>query len=311
MKLKYLSSIFLILMACNKDEEILAPDDNNPGEKPSETIKVKSLDYTVIEYTPAPGQFINETAGGFDNITSPSEAAEKANERLHANEYLSLGAWGGYIVIALNRPIEVTDGYDFTIAGNAFDSSNEAGIVWVMNDTNGNGLPDDTWYELKGSYFMKEGYEQNFNVTYFRPEKGCDTYWEASNGESGYVSWLGNYHKQDFYYPNWIEEDSYTLYGSKLPARAEQNPVTGQWSNAPFEWGYADNAGEDSIIVNYNGRNLQLNPFSILQADMPNANPVNISLIHFIKVQTGILSQAGLLGENSTEICGFFTVPEN
>ena len=39
----------------------------------------------------------------------------------------------------------------FAIQGNAFDSSNEPGIVWVMQDVNGNGLPDDEWYELRGS----------------------------------------------------------------------------------------------------------------------------------------------------------------
>ena len=29
----------------------------------------------------------------------------------------------------------------FSIKGNAFDSSNEPGIVWVMQDVNGDGLP--------------------------------------------------------------------------------------------------------------------------------------------------------------------------
>lgn len=48
------------------------------------------------------------------------------------------------------------EGYDFAIEGNAFDGSSEPGIVWVMQDVNGNGLPDDTWYQLKGSEYGKE-----------------------------------------------------------------------------------------------------------------------------------------------------------
>lgn len=45
-----------------------------------------------------------------------------------------------------------------------------------MQDINGNGLPDDEWYELKGSEAGKEETIQNFEVTYYRPEgkkNGC------------------------------------------------------------------------------------------------------------------------------------------
>lgn len=309
MKLRYIIPVFLILAACNKDEEIYIPDDKNPNDNQTENSNFKSLDYSVAEYLPAPGQFINEVTGGFDKISSSSEASIKAKERLNNIDYLSLGAWGGFIVISLDSPLNNSGSYDFSIAGNSFDSSNEAGIIWVMKDENGNGKPDDIWYELKGSHFMEAGYERNFKITYFRPAKGKDTFWEASNGESGYISWLGNFHNQDFYYPDWIKEDSYTLSGSRLPARAEQNPVTGQWANLPFQWGYADNAGQDSVSVNYKGKKLQLNLFRISDAINDNGESIMLSSIDFIKVQTGIISQSGLLGENSTEICGFFSVP--
>lgn len=66
-----------------------------------------------------------------------------------------------------------------------------------------------------------------------------------NKGNKGAIDRLGNYHPQEFYYPLWIEEDSYTLYGTCLKARTEQSPSTGMWSNNPFGWGYADNIGDD------------------------------------------------------------------
>ena len=35
-------------------------------------------------------------------------------------------------------------GYEFSVAGNQIDTSNEPGIVWVMQDVNGNGIPDES-----------------------------------------------------------------------------------------------------------------------------------------------------------------------
>lgn len=41
--------------------------------------------------------------------------------------------------------------------------------MWVMQDVNGNGLPDDTWYQLKGSEYGKEETIETYAVTYYRP----------------------------------------------------------------------------------------------------------------------------------------------
>ena len=56
-------------------------------------------------------------------------------------------------------------GYNFSITGNAFKGSSDPGIVYVMQDTNGNTLPDDEWYELKGSEYGKEETVQEYAVT--------------------------------------------------------------------------------------------------------------------------------------------------
>ena len=134
----------------------------------------------VYEYTPAPGQFINETStiGGMTGKeTFPEAAVAWATQRLKDKLHVSLGSFGGYIIVGFDHSIPNSGNqYDFCIQGNAFDGSSEPGIVWVMQDINGNGLPDDEWYELKGSEAGKKETIRNFEVTYYRPEgkkNGC------------------------------------------------------------------------------------------------------------------------------------------
>lgn len=289
------------IASCNRDNDITI--DNDPSSDGS----TPSVTFSVIEYLPAPGQYINEPASGFYHVSTMDEACRYAEERLVKNLYVSLGSWGGYIIVKTHSPLANTGGFDFAIGGNSFDSSNEPGIVWVMQDSNGNGLPDDQWFELKGSYYDKPGFEKDYSVTYFRPSQpDSDVKWTDSNGESGVVKWQGSFHKQPFYYPLWIKEDSYTLTGSRLPARSEQDPLTGQWTNLPYEWGYADNAGEDSETLTLNGQKMQLNYFRISDAVTASGEAANLPAVDFIKVQTAVNGTSGILGENSTEVCGFF-----
>lgn len=295
----------LVFVACNKDEVIEGDIDLNP---PGSQNPTEELSYDVIEYLPAPGQYINEKVAGFEFITTMQEACNQAQKRLETIQYVSLGAWGGSIVVKFKSEIVNSGDFQFAIAGNSFDSSNEPGIVWVMRDDNKNGIPDETWYELKGSYYGKEGYERNFWVTYFKPSTGEDTPWKDSNGEEGVINWMGSYHNQDYYYPNWVTKDNYTLYGSRLPSQAEQNPITGQWGNLPFDWGYVDNNGTDMIEIDIQGKKIEVNTFDINNAIDQDGNSISLKSIDFVKVQTAVLGNAGLLGENSTEVRGFFVL---
>ena len=130
--------------------------------------------------------------------------------------YVSLGAWGGYIVAGFDHSIAVADGAEFSVSGNMFASSSEPGIVWVMQDTNGNGLPDDEWYQLKGSEYGKPQTVEDYAVTYYRPSgAGMPVRWSDNRGGEGEVPY-NNFHRQEFYYPQWIEAQSYTLYGASL-----------------------------------------------------------------------------------------------
>ena len=303
--------IAFTLAACNKDDVIPAevPTD---GRRPI-TAQSSAYQNMVYDYTPAPGQFINNPKSGFTGEeTSPASACAYALERLTSKSHVSLGSFGGYIVVGFDHSIANNhSGYDFLIQGNAFNSnpgaSNEPGIVWVMQDTNGNSIPDDIWYQLKGSEYDKSTTLKNYSVTYFRPE-GAEmaVMWRDSENNTGTVNYNGSQHSQPYYYPAWIAADSYTLTGTRLEARNEMDPTTGMWSNMSYDWGYADNMGSD-VAMNPTGEGGmgQRNGFRISNAVDAQGNSVNLEYIDFIKVQTGVLSQSGILGEISTEVFSF------
>lgn len=308
------ASAFL-LMSCNKDDIIQSGESGNTPEgnfRPSLPTS-SEMSTHVYEWTPAPGQFINESTmtESIAGELTPEAAAAWAEQRLSERLFVSLGAFGGYIVVGFDHSIPSSDGdYDFAIMGNSYfntssgtGGSNEPGIVYVMQDTNGNGKPDDTWYELRGSETGKEGTIQDYAVTYSRPDApGLAVSWTDNQGNSGTVDYLGFVHKQDYYYPAWVKSDTYTLRGTCLAARTSQDTSSGLWNNSAFGWGYADNMGSDNISLSYGP---QCNRFRISDAMNVDGSQARLAYIDFIKVQTGVNSKAGGLGEVSTEVFGF------
>ena len=274
----------------------------------------------VYEYTPAPGQFINELkTGGFDGTqTTPEAAIAYAERRMSevdrdGNPYpnwVSLGGFGGYIVVGFDHSIDNSDSYDLGILGNSFSGSSEPGIVWVMQDENGNGLPDDTWYELAGSETGKAETIRNYEVTYYRPSgASMPVQWIDNQGNSGEVDYLSQFHRQEYYYPLWIEADSYTLRGTCLAPRNYDASGNGSyWVNAEYEWGYADNfspidregEGDNSNAI------ANINHFKISNAIDIDGEPISLDFIDFVKVQCGVNAKSGWLGEVSTELFGFY-----
>lgn len=265
----------------------------------------------VYEYVPAPGQFINELkTGGFTgNENTPEAAIAYASKRLNQTNWVSLGGFGGYIIVGFDHSIEnkgAYKGYDFSITGNSFKGSSEPGIVWVMQDINGNGLPDDEWYELAGSDFAAKETIHNYAVTYYCPAgTKMDVQWTDNSGKNGNIDYLSAYHQQDYYYPNWIKAGTYTLRGTCLKAKTAQDPVSGFWTLGEFDWGYADNFGKDTSGGDNAGGGALANYFAIKNAVTRDGKPVVLQYIDFIKVQTGVNDKCGWLGENSTEVCSF------
>ncbi len=258
-----------------------------------------SVDCNVVyEFTAAPGQFVNEH---YDAYT-PEEACDYAKRCLDAKGYVSLGSWGGYVIVGFDHSIKNDGDYNLQILGNAFQGSSEPGIVWVMQDENRNGLPDDTWYELKGSDYNNS--VQDYAVTYYKPAgTNRPVAWTDNVGESGQVDYLG-FHTQDYYYPNWIKTDSYTLVGSRLQSRTSGGGNA--WVNGEYEWGYADNFSPVDRLTDDENPNADVmgNHMRISDAVRHDGKPANLKYIDFVKIHTGVNVKAGWLGENSTEVFG-------
>ena len=292
---------------------VVCCDEEGTHRRPASVASGKGWS-AVYEYTPAPGQFINElVSGGFlGSETTPEAAVAYAEDRLRKGTWVSLGGWGGYIVVGFDHSIDnatgYRNGYNFSITGNAFEGSSEPGIVWVMQDTDGNGFPDDEWYQLKGSEYGKPETMEDYAVTYYRPTySGADVQWRDNRGTIGRIDYLKQYHDQPSYYPAWIDTDSYTLYGTCLKHRTYDRSGNGTyWVNGEYDWGYADNFGADRLSEDDNAAAGAMKIyFKISNAVDSDGNPAGLQYIDFIKVQTGVNMKAGWLGENSTEVFGF------
>ena len=278
-----------------------------------DTVSIKVVDSTpvvpedstvgvtkVFEFMPAPGQFVNS---GYECRTM-EEACSYAKGQLEKESFISLGAFGGYVVAGFSHHIKNDGGYNIAITGNPFEGSSEPGVVWVMKDENGNGLPDDTWYELKGSEYGKPETIQNYSITYYRPDKaGQDVRWKDSQGDSGKVAYLASFHKQDSYYPLWAPSDSLRLSGTRLKSRSYDKSGTGTyWVNPSFDWGYADNFSPTDRLTASPSDPGSVNHFRISDAIKADGTAANLDHIDFVKVQTGIVQNCGWIGEVSTEI---------
>ena len=253
----------------------------------------------VFEYFPAPGQFINTIPAATEEDT-PETMRQKAEESLTNGSMISLGGFGGYVVFGFDHTVVNREGNDFIVLGNAFANSVEPGVIMVSVDANGNGLPDDEWYEIAGSEYHKPGTVFNYEITYYKPDSEPDNQnepnyirWTDNQGASGYLSKNGS-HTQS-YYPLWTKE-CYTLSGTFMETNMQDVSGNGtHWLNVPYEWGYADNWPNNDSRAQ----------IDIDWAVDQNGLPVKLKGIDFVKVYTGNRSEAGWLGEISTEVCGF------
>lgn len=289
----------MAVTSCGEPDE---PNPINPPENEDSIAKSVRLDVVVLDYMPAPGQFVNEIPE-YEVGDTRETMNEKATKALCNGDIISLGAWGGYVTIKLPQSLPNVEGKaDFRVVGNgvyANDASNairvgssEPGIVMVMCDENGNGKDDDTWYELRGNQTFN-GID-NYQVIYFCPTESAkdNEYiaWSAKDGDSGWLNRTDE-HRQD-YFPMWIGDvESMIFVGRRLPNNGSFNSTTNKFDLACYD-GYADSHpnNEDASCL-----------------DIDNAidamgNTVNLSSIDFIKVYTGVLQANGPLGECSTEV---------
>ena len=270
----------------------------------------------VYDYCPAPGQFINELPE-YEAGDTRASILEKVAENLCGDErpgMISLGGFGGYVIVGFDHPVvNVAGEYDFKLFGNAFAAESaakggscEPGAVMVSVDSNGNGLPDDEWWELAGSEYAKPDTKHNYQITYYKPDDDHVADPDPSNSaiaDRKYVRWTTNYsdepegyiqkvtfHTQP-YFPLWIDAAELQFSGTRIPNNAEL--ISGTYFLEFMDYGYVDNRPNNSDPG-----------FNIDWAVDAEGNTVTLSHIDFIKVYTAVNQQCGWIGETSTELCG-------
>jgi len=247
----------------------------------------------VFEYLPAPGQFINESLGSL-------AGAQRIIGDVSQTGMVSLGGYGGYIVFGFDHSITNRQGYDLAIYGNPLGPVlqwSEPGIVMVSQDTNGNGLPDDQWYELAGSEYNAAGTIKNYQITYTNPKATANVNWIDNQGRSGQVE-INQFHKHNYYPLFAPNQETLTFSGTLLKSTwGTEGDIS---VNRAFSYGYTD-----SWSTGDNYADNMYNSFDISWAVNSAGQPANLATIDFVKVYTGQNEKGNtMLGEISTEIRG-------
>ena len=272
----------------------------------AEEVEYKASMTKVLEFNPAPGQFINDLPE-YEEGDTKEIIRRKTEEYVLNGSMVSLGAFGGYIVVGFDHTIINREGKDFFLGSNAFSGSSECGIVCVAIDKNNNGIADDEWYELAGSEYNNPETKKIYQVTYYRPEEG-KTQVPGTNGvvDKEYIKWTDNMGGEGFieqnnftnhsleYWPKWSKSNTITVTGTLLPKNYTIKS-NGQYFLDKYEWGYADT---------YANRDTENNSFDISWAVNSKGEAVKLIGIDFIKVYTGLLQNCGQIGETSTEFLG-------
>ena len=279
----------------------------------------------VDEYRPAPGQYVNDVPE-YEEGDTESDMIRKCNENVAGlnpiqSHLIALGGWGGYITFHFDHSIANLQGQrDFAVWGNAyqemknlvFGGMNEAGVVMVSKDVNGNGKPDDPWYEISGSCDRDSigKVDYGYEITYSQNPMG-DIPWVDNRGNRGTID-RNHYHEQE-YYPQWLP-DNLTFKGTRLPDNMWNlsDKVEGSFSPyyyvlVGFAYGYADNLpnftdNADATSYNYEGCGIDIS-----WAVDENRQPVHLDFVDFVRVYTGLnqkCPQPEWWGETSTEFAG-------
>lgn len=297
---------------------------------PSATADEATGGFTVLEYHPAPGQFVN-VLPGYEAGDTHEDMCRRCEEQLHDGNPVTLGAFGGYITFGFDRPIENLRGSDISIKGNAYYAANdprygaatiggsiEPGTVWA-----GVGSSPETaeWYELAGSeYFTTERHATTIAYTKPQSETGehntpystFDRYiafthsWTENDGTPRDTTgfFMKNTFHQQSYWPAWEQGETLSFSASRLPDNGVNYGGTGEDPQNPQYWltyRYADDAyGYADAAPNSDERG---NSFDLDWAVDAHGNAVHLERADFIRIQTAVLQQCGWTGETSTEVC--------
>lgn len=282
--LLWLCAISFCFSSCFPTEPEPEPWD---GTDTTDTISPTEVQLSVLEYRPAMGQFVNLMPLYEDGDTY-EVILNKAQEALREGTPITLGGFGGYVTLSLGQPItNHPNRYDFRVLGNAFIynkvtmlGNSEPGIVMVSVDTNGNGLPDDRWYELAGSEYYQPETKHHYVKTWFKSDN----------------SLFNPFHTQP-YFPLWLTDTIIEVSGTLLASHSvtQGNVVVQQI----LDYGYADNKPNSDI---------EGTSFDLDWAVDTNGQPVQLDHCDFIRIQTAVDEHYPMIGELSTEVSGVIIV---
>jgi len=247
----------------------------------------------VFEYVYGPGQHAK--------IAKATDISNFVGEPSNEKGWLYLGGFGGYVIAGFDHNVVNGDSADFEVFA-LQGASPEPAVVYVMSDDNGDGKPNETWYELKGNQF--EHSKRNYWVKYYKAvNDSANITWKDSEGSKGeLISGYGSKYSAAWWWSA-TTTDSITFYGTRLPDSYDDNSLSGtqNWvvPKDRFTWGYAEN-----LYGNDFDKTLFANKLDISNAVDAEGKSVNLKSIRFIKVQTGVFQQAGWTNEVSSEIRG-------
>jgi hypothetical protein len=269
----------------------------------------------VIDFTPAPGQFVNNPL-----LNNPANALGAPVGGLPGepvtSDIVSLGGFGGSITLKFvdtvwDEPCNPF-GVDAIVFGNAlYVSSNprrrfaEAAHIEISYDANHNGLADDAWFVIRGSSL---------------PAVPSDSYatqdWDTDTGTPtppANVLW----------YPDSVPASAYSTSAYELPPMFAANIVTlPPEATEEAVFGYADftptlsppagddpelfySAPDDPFAIGVTPGSAGGDAFDIAWAVDPlTGAPANMPGFDFIRITTAVDAIIGPLGEISAEIAG-------
>jgi hypothetical protein len=214
----------------------------------------------------------------------------------------SLGTIGGYAVWTdTHREV-------YGVGGNEFGTWFEPGIVWLQEDNNGNGVPDEMWYEIKGPNDLVDKYRPYITRRY------ANTWWDVDGAGSAVLN----------------EFDQIMRSICWADCKGRSGLMRGGW---PSDWGVTGDwatytctlIGDDGDISNGTGvaEGVTLTRFGLYDeevghylgyVDAPHSafyidsamdaagNRVTLTNVRFVKAQTAMFKYGGIFGEYSTEV---------
>ncbi len=281
---------------------------------------------TVIDYAPAPGQFVQDALFNDPAIAlGPPVAAGISNG--NEDSIVTLGGFGGSLTLGFDHRVQDDPlnplGMDFIVFGNAFwvggDPERrfaECATIEISRDDNGNSLADDAWYLIPGSHIVDPAVQ--FEIQTWDDNTADPTF------PPDFVSWIPI-----------GQSGSWDTFGYALPvatfappSQVVLNPMGDGVNEGIF--GYADysptlflgdlNADDivddptiteeafyttpdDPLTVGITSGSGGGDAFDIAWAVDPTSGvPANLDGFDFIRITTAVNSDQGFFGEVSAEI---------